>query len=83
MLEKNKVDFGLCELILELTSQTGVEKLGHLVIAHVLYALEQLLLTITNGLRRLHGNYSLLQFFPCLLLVVQWQLRSLCKLSKT
>lgn len=50
--------------------QFGVQLRVHFVAAHIFYRLIQLFQRIFDGFRRLYGDDGLLQFFPCLILVV-------------
>ena len=59
---------------LQLLVQAG----SHLVWAHVLHGLVQLLQTVANGTAPLNGPHRLCQLQPCLLFKVLWNLRLFC-----
>ena len=55
-----------------LHTEIGIEVGGHLVRAHVLHGLVELLETVGDGALELDGHYHLGQFGPGLCLIVFW-----------
>ena len=75
---KELMDVGL-DVILADLPELVVELYGHLVRAHVLHGLVQLLQTRLDGPAQVDGLHRLLQLLPCLLLEVLRQLGLLCQ----